>query len=666
MLVSSREGICFNVSSQESNVKGSINTGLLKQIMSSNEPQKWISPQENYVIGKSKSVISFTQAIPMLSSIDERLGCVIINIDADVFFKSLSNIPSTNNIGDLLIIDSKGNLFAHSNLESFAEGLEYTSFLKGMLAAADDGFKTLKIKEELVGVSWVKSSINDWKYISIVPINMLNRQLFVTKQFAFLVIGVVLIFSFCCLNIITSRLYKPLNILIKSTRDKFGTTRDNLDFQRTNDEITYINGIISNLYKRVEEMENTLYDNRRLIEYGIAMDILNGNIADKDEIKKTLEIANINFKYKYCLIMLTEIKNQQFLKLPLEQRKFVTYKMIELINRGFRNKSACISVCHPSNNIITICNFDDYDTVYNSAAITLKLLETDFKLSYNIAISEPVLDLLVLNRVYDTTAGYLKYSFIYGYGNIFTHHMINKLEFSDNKSDIYNTGTNKPVVPDNLELLLRSCKVEYFKNEIVQVIETIKNSEYSYSYAQNALLQIINSICRVSYEQNIVCHELDKNRLSIEFNNISSIDECKQWIFNLVDLYSQSVNMRNASIDDEIISKIIHYICDNIDNQISLNTVSDNFNISPSHLSKIFKSGTGMNFSDFVINKKLEQAAKLLLNCRKMSVTEIAETLGYFNPSYFTKLFKEKFGMTPVQLRKKNSVVSIELFGDSS
>ena len=644
-LVSSREGICFNVSSPASNVKDSIDTGLIKQIMSSSESQKWISPQENNVTIKSKPVISFTQAIPMLSSMDERLGCVIINIDADVFFKSLSNIPSANNIGDLLIIDSKGNLFANSNLGSFAEGLE------------DDGFQTLKIKEELVGVSWVKSTMNDWKYISIVPINMLNRQLFVTKQFAFLVIGIVLVFSFCCLNIITSRLYKPLNTLIKSTRDKFGTTRDNLDIQHTSDEITYINGIILNLSKRVEEMENTLYDNRRLIEYGIAMDILNGNIVDKDEIKKTLEIADISFKYKYCLIMLTEIKNQLFLKLPLEQRKFVTYKMIELINKSFKNKCTCISVCHPSNCIITICNFDDYDTVYSSATTTLKLLEKDFNLSYNIAISEPVLDLLVLDRIYDSAAGYLKYGFIYGYGNIFTHDMINKFESNNNKSDNINNNITRPVVPDNLDSLLRSCKIESLKDEIVKVIQSIKNPEYSYNYVQSVLLQIISSVCRVSYEQNIICDELNKNTLLIEFNNIESIDECQQWLLSLIDLYGQSVNTRNASIDDEMISKIIQYICNNINNQISLNTVSDYFNISPSHLSKIFKVATGINFSDFVINKKFEKATMLLLSCRQMSVTEIAEALGYFNPSYFTKLFKEKFGMTPVQLRKKNSVI---------
>ena len=419
-------------------------------------------------------------------------------------------------------------------------------------------------------------------------------------------------------------------------------------------------------------METTLYDNRRLIEYGIVMDILNESIVDIDEIKKTLEIADINFKYGYCLILLTEIKNQLFLKLPLEQRKFVTYKMIDLINNNFKNKCTCISVCYPSNCVITICNFNDYNVIYNNAETALKLLEKDFNLSYNIAISEsvPVSDLLLLGRFYNLTSGYLKYSFIYGYGNIFTHDMVNNLESYNNEiyniKNCINKSVNKSVTPDNLESLLRSNKVEYLKDEITKLIQVIKNSKYSYSYVKSILLQIINSVCKVSYEQNINCDKLDKNILLAEFNRILSIDEYKQWLFDIFELYSHKINARNASIDDEIIVNITQYICDNINNQISLNSVSDNFNISPSHLSKIFKSGTGINFSDFVIDKKLEQAAKLLISCKKMSVAEIAETLGYFNPSYFTKLFKEKFGMTPVQLRKKNSTLPIDSIGKFS
>lgn len=76
--------------------------------------------------------------------------------------------------------------------------------------------------------------------------------------------------------------------------------------------------------------------------------------------------------------------------------------------------------------------------------------------------------------------------------------------------------------------------------------------------------------------------------------------------------------------------------------------------MSMSYLSKAFKEGTGMNFSDYVLGKKIGKAAELLIESRKAEVSEIAEKLGYLNLSYFSKLFKERYGMTPVQYRKKN------------
>ena len=45
-------------------------------------------------------------------------------------------------------------------------------------------------------------------------------------------------------------------------------------------------------------------------------------------------------------------------------------------------------------------------------------------------------------------------------------------------------------------------------------------------------------------------------------------------------------------------------------------------------------------------------AVDLLVRAPEKSVMEIAESLGYYTPTYFTRLFKEKFGVTPSQYRK--------------
>jgi len=63
-----------------------------------------------------------------------------------------------------------------------------------------------------------------------------------------------------------------------------------------------------------------------------------------------------------------------------------------------------------------------------------------------------------------------------------------------------------------------------------------------------------------------------------------------------------------------------------------------------------------VKFSDFIFEKKLGKAASLLLADKKKSVSKIVESLGYLNLSYFSKIFKEKYGFTPSQYKKYHTL----------
>ena len=141
-----------------------------------------------------------------------------------------------------------------------------------------------------------------------------------------------------------------------------------------------------------------------------------------------------------------------------------------------------------------------------------------------------------------------------------------------------------------------------------------------------------------------------------EYKNISSLDETVDWLFNLIDIYYNSIIVRNTHMDYEFISKIVEYISSNIDKQISLDIVAEEFNISSSHLSRIFNRCSGTSFSEFVKDRKLEKAAELIMKEKNVNISDIEVKLGYLTPAYFSKLFKEKYGMTPAQFRKQGII----------
>lgn len=81
--------------------------------------------------------------------------------------------------------------------------------------------------------------------------------------------------------------------------------------------------------------------------------------------------------------------------------------------------------------------------------------------------------------------------------------------------------------------------------------------------------------------------------------------------------------------------------------------LADNVHLSSSYLSDLLKKETGMNAQDQIHYYIIEEAKNILLNSDD-SVSEVAYALGFEYPQYFSKLFKQKTGQTPVEYREFN------------
>lgn len=128
----------------------------------------------------------------------------------------------------------------------------------------------------------------------------------------------------------------------------------------------------------------------------------------------------------------------------------------------------------------------------------------------------------------------------------------------------------------------------------------------------------------------------------------------------LIDLYSQKLvyNLVTSKASAYILNNFnknpiffsIKYINENIENKINLEALANKYDMSLSQFSKSFKKHMNTSPLDYIINKKLEHSKSLLKN---HSVTEVSFMMGYENISYFIKVFKKKYGLTPKQFKLK-------------
>jgi len=98
---------------------------------------------------------------------------------------------------------------------------------------------------------------------------------------------------------------------------------------------------------------------------------------------------------------------------------------------------------------------------------------------------------------------------------------------------------------------------------------------------------------------------------------------------------------------------------DKQEQKMSLEEMAFKVNLSESRMRALFKSKVGLPPTQYIIRRKMKEAAKRLRNSYKR-VARIAMDLGFESNSYFVRAFKKVYGMTPTQYRKLHQQSSEE------
>lgn len=105
---------------------------------------------------------------------------------------------------------------------------------------------------------------------------------------------------------------------------------------------------------------------------------------------------------------------------------------------------------------------------------------------------------------------------------------------------------------------------------------------------------------------------------------------------------------------DEISGGITNYINRHYKEKLTLETLATKCFYSPKYFSRIFKERYGMNVTDYIQQKRIEEGMRLL-RTTLMSVTEISVSIGYSDKVLFHRYFRKYCGMTPLEYRRKNN-----------
>jgi AraC-like DNA-binding protein len=103
----------------------------------------------------------------------------------------------------------------------------------------------------------------------------------------------------------------------------------------------------------------------------------------------------------------------------------------------------------------------------------------------------------------------------------------------------------------------------------------------------------------------------------------------------------------------EIVNKVNEHIRANLTAPLKVEDIAKTFGMSQSNLRKIYNKSCGKSLKSHILEARLERAKKELIETNK-PVSEILYPLGFSDPSHFSSQFRNHFGMSPLEFRKKS------------
>lgn len=596
-----------------------------------------------YTILKNTSVserndknITTRDVIPIVINYNEYSNsnvALVFNLDVNYMTQKLQDLKGASG-GMLAIADSEGKTVAFTSPGYF----EQANIPKDLFQKFSDAGKVngqYFYDGNLFHYSYVKSSFNKYIYLSLVPESVIKEKTrFISNMtilicISLLIIGVFLSYFF------SMQIYNPIaGILHLVQFDK-----NNIKLK----ELNFINNYILRLSNNFNKLTNAFsymmpYGQERFFEK-----VLSGkyNLSD-EEIEKSCRVLNIKFAYELFAVVVINMHfsieaggaaNERYRNITIEGIKHTILEELDALN-----EKNVLLLDLSVNQFIIINNLSsrkDYNSLRNKFESVMEKLKSDISfVKFSVGIGGAYEQVQNMSRTYKEALEAASIA-VFSADDILDYSYIDK-----NMTYYY---------PIEIENKLMNYMYSNNTENIGKMINTIfmneMNKKISYGTKKMLISEVYNTLMRIIQAKAVNLQELD-----LEIKDIGKDDEIYS-ITYIIDYFTElfisvSGHIAKNIVQNDVVEYIKSYIDNNYKSDIYLEKISYELNMSNSYLSRFFKEQTGVSFIKYLSKKRIDMAKQMLLD-NKMTIKEIAESVGFNNDHTFNRMFKNLEGITP-------------------
>lgn len=234
---------------------------------------------------------------------------------------------------------------------------------------------------------------------------------------------------------------------------------------------------------------------------------------------------------------------------------------------------------------------------------------------------------------------YADYKAVFGTNNF--------LKYEDTTIELSNRQSLIKDVLLSVKQNIERQNINDFLEECIQVLRLCERNQFSKTDIDiviRNLLEIISS--ETKYEQTIgkKMFYVQTNDVLMKSHNYKSLQDHLMAYIKQIISYKDVIAMKT---EKEMFQLIVDFIDENFFCDLSINLLTSYFGISKNKLWNMFKKYQHTNFSEYLTNKRIEEAKKIMLRYPHIYMKQVSQSVGYEDPFYFSRIFKEKVGVAP-------------------
>jgi AraC-like DNA-binding protein len=593
--------------------------------------------------GKKNGFITFARKLPVVGS-GQKQGVLAFEIETSLisnFLQADTTLLTKGpemmlvNYPDFSKLDSKAKEGIVKLLEKHF-GLQNT----GTTDSSINSFSDVGIDGKEAQFTYLKS-IFGRTYVTVTPELMLEERIQWIRIVTILVVVFFILLGILLTYFSTKKAYSPIEQLIQhSQRLSEGRIPDKTD------EFGYIRACLDYLSKETEKLGGYMEKVQPTLRERCLQQLVNGEYVRRESLIQECDSYGIAIRSTYSVIVVeveNAYKEQRFFPKDKPIVAFaVTNVMQELLQKNellsgyiFTNQGKGVALLQWKRDSVpvklhqAVRNFADSVSQSLTSYLSFKAsvgIGRTYSHIADVPVSYKEAELALQYRIYQDTESVM---------------YIEDLENSRKQASFRYPRELETSIVDSLV----KGELEQAQQTLVQFTESVRSSQ-SYNFIYQSYHVLLSAVITSLEKQGGSILDILEYNLFGQLETKQTSREIFDWfIETLFPLYHKLTEEYRSSVGQSAVLQISKYIKEHSTEDLSLVHCAELIGMSPSYLSRLFKKEMGVNFLEFVVECKVEEAKRLLLET-DMNVSEIAAAIGYSERN-LNRIFQRYTKMNP-------------------